>query len=265
MLLEGKVAIVTGAARGTGAAIARRFVAEGATVALADVRVEQGRATGDALGPAASFHELDVTDAAGWVGLVAELVAAHGRIDVLVNNAAILHLGSIEHTSLDDFRHVFDVNAAGAYAGIAAVVAPMTAQGGGSIVNIASIDALQAMNGLSAYATSKWALRGLTKAAAIELGRAGIRVNAVCPAGGNPGMYAPWGAELAEIGPDIAGYIDKRAIPREATPDEIAAVALFLASDLSAMVTGADLPVDGGHVAGDHVAGFDRIGTLPLE
>jgi 3alpha(or 20beta)-hydroxysteroid dehydrogenase len=252
VLLEGKVAIVTGAARGTGAAIARRFVAEGATVALADVRVEEGAATAAALGPTASFHTLDVTDAGGWAGLVGDLVARHGRVDVLVNNAAILHLGSIGATSLDEFRRVFDVNTAGAFAGIAAVIHQMETQGGGSIVNIASIDALQGMNGLSAYATSKWALRGLR--------RAGIRVNAVCPAGGNPAMYAPWGARLADIGPAIGSYMEKRAIPREATPDEIAAVALFLASDLSAMVTGADVPVDGGHVAGDHVAGFDALG-----
>ena len=122
MLLEGKVAIVTGAARGTGKAIARRFVAEGATVALADVLVEQGEATAAKLGPAASFHELDVTDADGWAALVEGLVAQHGHVDVLVNNAAILHLGSIEATGLDTFRRVFDVNTAGAYAGIAAVV-----------------------------------------------------------------------------------------------------------------------------------------------
>ena len=175
---------------------------------------------------------------------------------MLVNNAAILHLGSIEATGLDTFRRVFDVNAAGAYAGIAAVVPAMRANGGGSIVNIASIDGLQAMNGLSAYATSKWAMRGLTKAAAVELGRDGIRVNAVCPAGGNPAMYGPWAEELADIGPAIGAYMEKRAIPREATTDEIASVALFLASDLSTMVTGADVPIDGGHTAGDHVAGF---------
>jgi 3alpha(or 20beta)-hydroxysteroid dehydrogenase len=256
MLLEGKVAIVTGAARGTGEAIARRFVAEGASVAIADVRVEKGAAVAESLGDAASFHELDVTDADGWARVVADLMAAHGRIDVLVNNAAILHLGPIETTDLDTFRHVFDVNTAGAYAGIAAVVSHMRAGGGGSIVNIASIDALQAMNGLSAYATSKWAMRGLTKAAAVELGRDGIRVNAVCPAGGNPAMYAPWGAELADIGPAIGSYMEKRGIPREATTDEIASVALFLASDLSVMVSGADVPIDGAHTAGDFVAGF---------
>jgi NAD(P)-dependent dehydrogenase (short-subunit alcohol dehydrogenase family) len=189
MLLDGKVAIVTGAARGTGKAIARRFVAEGAAVAQADVLVEQGEATAAKLGPAASFHELDVTDAEGWAALVEGVVAEHGHVDVLVNNAAILHLGSIEATGLDTFRRVFDVKA-------------------------------------------------------------------VCPAGGNPAMYGPWAAELADIGPAIGAYMEKRAIPREATTDEIASVALFLASDLSTMVTGADVPIDGGHPAGDHVAGF---------
>jgi 3alpha(or 20beta)-hydroxysteroid dehydrogenase len=256
MLLEGKVAIVTGAARGTGAAIARRFVAEGAQVALADVRDDEGRARAERIGAGASFHHLDVTDAGGWRALVAELLERHGHVDVLVNNAAVLHLGSIATTPLDTFRHVFDVNTAGAYAGIAAVAPSMTANGGGSIVNIASIDGLQAMNGLSAYTTSKWAMRGLTKAAAVELGRANIRVNAVCPAGGNPAMYEPWAAQLADIGPAIGGYLAKRAIPREATTDEIASVALFLASDQSAMVTGVELPIDGGHLAGDHVDGF---------
>jgi 3alpha(or 20beta)-hydroxysteroid dehydrogenase len=126
-------------------------------------------------------------------------------------------------------------------------------------VNIASIDALQGMNGLSAYTTSKWALRGLTKAVAIVLGPDDIRVNTVCPAGGNPMMYAPWGEGLIALGDEIGGYHRKRAMAREVTVDEIADVTLFLASDLSRMVTGADIPVDGGHVAGDHVAGFDSL------
>ena len=135
----------------------------------------------------------------------------------------------------------------------------MRANGGGSIVNIASIDAMQGMNGLSAYTTSKWALRGLTKAVAIELGRDNIRVNTVCPAGGNVAMYGPWAEKLADLGPEIAGYIRKRAMPREARLDEIADVAVFLASDLSRMVSGVDIPVDGGHLAGDHVAGFTTL------
>ena len=259
MLLDGKVAVVTGGARGTGAAIVRRFADEGAVVAATDLLVDEGEALAAGLGPRVSFHEADVTDEAAWARLVGELVAAHGRLDVLVNNAAILHLGGLDHTSAEQFRRVFDVNTAGAFLGIKAVVAAMRANGGGSIVNIASIDALQGMNGLSAYTTSKWALRGLTKAAAIELGPDDIRVNTVCPAGGNPMMYAPWGAELIALSDGIGAYHRKRAMAREVTVDEIADAALFLASDLSRMVTGVDLPVDGGHVAGDHVEGFDTL------
>ena len=259
MLLEGKIAIVTGAAGGTGAAIARRFADEGATVVVTDVLVDAGRATAERLGPSTSFAELDVTDPDQWSSVVDGVVATHGRIDVLVNNAGILHIGGITATTMADFRRVFDVNAAGAFAGIAAVAPRMAASGGGSIINIASIDALQGMNGLTAYTASKWAMRGLTHAAAVELGRDGIRVNTVCPAGGNPGMYGPWAADLATLGPAIGAYTGKRAIPREASTDEIARVAVFLASDLAAMVTGADIPVDGGHLAGDHLEGFDRV------
>ncbi len=259
MLLEGKVAVVTGAARGTGAAICRRFVDEGATVVVTDRLVTEGRATAEDLGPPATFAALDVTDPEAWSSVIDGIVATHGRIDVLVNNAGVLHIGSIADTPMATFRHVLDVNAAGAFAGIAAVAPHMTAIGGGSIVNIASIDALHGMNGLSAYTASKWAMRGLTHAAAIELGRSAIRVNSVCPAGGNPGMYGPWADQLMELGSAIGAYTAKRAIPREATTDEIARVALFLASDLAAMVTGADIPVDGGHLAGDYLEGFDRL------
>jgi 3alpha(or 20beta)-hydroxysteroid dehydrogenase len=259
MLLDGKVAIVTGAARGTGAMIARRFVAEGATVVVADIRGADAHALADELGPYANHHECDITDEAAWTRLVQETVQLHGRIDVLVNNAAILHMGGIEHTTLAEFRRVFDVNTAGAFLGTKAVAKIMRANGGGSIVNIASIDAMQGMNGLSAYTTSKWALRGLTKASAVELGRDNIRVNTVCPAGGNPAMYGPWAEKLARLGPEIAGYTKKRAMPREAHTDEIADVAVFLASDLSRMVSGVDIPVDGGHLAGDHVDGFNSL------
>lgn len=259
MLLEGKVAVVTGAARGTGAAICRRFAAEGATVVVTDIRADEGRERAASLGDPATFAELDVTDADQWSRVIDVVLATHGRIDVLVNNAGILHIGSIAATPIDVFRRVVDVNAVGAFAGIAAVAPHMAAHGGGSIVNIASIDALHGMNGLSAYTASKWAMRGLTHAAAVELGRDGIRVNSVCPAGGNPEMYGPWATGLMGIGPAIGAYTGKRAIPREASTDEIARVALFLASDLAAMVTGTDIPVDGGHMAGDHLEGFDRV------
>ena len=259
MLLRGKIAIVTGAARGTGAAICRRFIDEGATVIVTDVLSEEGRTQAEELGPQASFASLDVTNETQWASVVNDVLAAHGRIDILVNNAGILHIGSIVETSMETFRKVVDVNASGAFAGIAAVTPSMTALGGGSIINIASIDALHGMNGLSAYTASKWAMRGLTHAAALELGRSGIRVNTVCPAGGNPGMYGPWGAQRMDLGSATTSYGANRAIPREASTDEIARVAVFLASDLAAMVTGADIPVDGGHLAGDYIEGFDRL------
>ncbi len=259
MLLEGTVAIVTGAGRGTGAVIARRFAEEGATVVVVDILDVDGRSVATALGAPATFHACDITDEAAWIALIDAVVAQHGRVDVLVNNAAILHMGSIEHTTVADFRRVFDVNTLGAFLGIKAITSVMRANGGGSIVNIASIDAMQGMNGLSAYTTSKWALRGLTKAAAVELGRDNIRVNTVCPAGGNPTMYAPWGDKLAGLTEEIAGYHHTRPIARTVTLEEIADVAVFLASDLARMVTGVDVPVDGGHLSGDHVSGFNLL------
>ena len=259
MLLKSKVAIVTGAGRGTGAVIARRFAEEGATVVVVDILEAEGRAVADILEAPATFHACDITDELAWTSLVHDVVAQHGRVDVLVNNAAVLHMGGIERTTAAEFRRVFDVNALGAFLGIKAVSAVMRANGGGSIINIASIDALQGMNGLSAYTTSKWALRGLSKATAVELGRDNIRVNTVCPAGGNPAMYAPWGEKLSGLADEIDAYHHTRPIARNVTLDEIADVAVFLASDLARMVTGVDVPVDGGHLAGDHVRGFDAL------
>ena len=259
MLLEGKIAIVTGAARGTGAMTARRFVENGAQVVIADLRENEGRAVASDLGDQAWFHQLDITDAASWDALVTAVMARHGRIDVLVNNAAVLHIGTIEHTSLDDFRRVIDVNTVGAFAGIRAVIGPMKHAGGGAIVNVASVDALVALNGLSAYTASKWGLRGLTKSAALELGRDGIRVNTVCPAGGNDQMFAPWAEQLGSMADETAHYHADRGIPRGARIDEIADVIVFLASDQSRFVTGADIPVDGGQVAGHFLAGFNRV------
>jgi len=259
LLLEGKIAIVTGAARGTGAMTARRFVDNGAYVVVADLLEAEGQATAKELGDRASYHALDITDEASWSTLVSAVMARHGRIDILVNNAAVLYIGTIEHTSLHDFRRVIDVNTVGAFAGIRAVVGSMRQGGGGSIVNVASVDALVALNGLSAYTASKWGLRGLTKSAALELGRDGIRVNTVCPAGGNAQMFAPWADQLGTMADETAHYHADRAIPRGALVDEIADVIVFLASDLSRMVTGADVPVDGGQVAGHFLAGFNRV------
>jgi len=257
--LDGQVTIVTGAARGAGAAIARRIVEAGARVLVTDVRDEAGRAVSDELGDTASYERLDVTSEADWQRVVDRTLSDHGRIDVLVNNAARLHLGAIERTSPDQARQVIDVNLIGPFLGIQAVAAPMRAQGKGSIVNVGSIDGLIGMNGVAAYAASKWGLRGLARSAALELGRDGIRVNTVCPAGGNPEMYSPWMGQLAGMLEQTRAYTEDRAIPGEVPLEAIAEAVVFLASDASRHCTGADLPVDGGAHAGHYLPGFNDL------
>jgi len=257
--LGGKVAIVTGAARGTGAAIARRFVAEGALVWLGDVLDDPGAKVAAGLGPAAHYLHHDVTSEEQWQRIVSSALAAHGRIDVLVNNAAVLHIGTLAHTPPAVARRILEVNTLGPFLGLRAVAEPMRAQGGGAIVNVGSIDGMLGMNGISAYAASKWGLRGLTKAAAMELGRDGIRVNCVCPSGGSPEMYGPWAKQLAEAVQDVSAYVSNRGIPGNAPPDEIAAAVVFLASDEAHHCTGIDLPVDGGAHAGRFIPAFNRI------
>ncbi|MCH2170559.1 SDR family oxidoreductase [Myxococcota bacterium] len=257
--LEGKTAIVTGAARGTGEAIARLFVAEGARVLLGDVLTSLGQKLADELGEAAEFVPLDVSRETDWEQTVSRALALHGRIDVLVNNAAILHLGPLESTSPETFRRILEVNTVGPFLGLRGVLDPMRAQGGGTVVNIGSIDSLLPLNGLSAYAASKWGLRGLSKTAAMELGRAGIRVNSVCPSGGNSEMFAPWLEPIGTFQDEVESYTSDRGIPGPSPFEAIAEAALFLASDASSHCTGVDLPVDGGAHAGRFVAGFNRL------
>jgi len=249
---EGKVALITGAARGTGETTARRFAREGARVILADVRDALGEEVAKDIGSAARYVRLDVSREDDWSRAMEIVTAEMGRLDVLVNNAAILHLGPLSKTSLETWNNLVAVNQTGPFLGIRAAIAPMRASGGGSIVNIASIDGLEGMNGVSAYASTKWALRGLTRCAALELGRLGIRVNTVCPAGGNDEMSAPF----RPPGVTHQGFTENRAIPRRATLDEIASMILFLCSDEAKFCTGADFPVDGGHTAGTFVAGI---------
>jgi 3alpha(or 20beta)-hydroxysteroid dehydrogenase len=255
--LENRIALITGAARGLGAVVAERFVAAGARVVLGDVLDDEGEAVADKLGSAARFLHLDVTDEAGWTRAVEETLEAHGRIDALVNNAAILHIGTIEHTSTAEFRRVMDVNELGPFLGTRSVLGAMKKQQKGSIIHISSIDGLMAMNGVSAYAASKWGIRGFAKASALELGRDGIRVNCVCPAGGNAMMYGPWMEKLASMAEQTQAYTNNRAIPGNAPLEAIADAVLYLASDASAHVTGIDLPVDGGASAGRFIPGFN--------
>ena len=258
-ILKGKVAIVTGAARGTGAAIAERFCQEGARVVLGDVLDDRGRETADRLGANASYCHLDVTRSSDWSELVERTLAEHERIDVLVNNAGVLHQGPIENTSEDDFRRLLEVNTLGPFLGIRAVVATMRERGGGSIVNVGSIDSLAAMNGLTAYCASKFGLRGLAKAAALEVGRDKIRVNTVCPAGGNPEMFAPWMDKVAGFMEQTLAYNEDRGIPGSVPIESIVDAVVFLASDSSRYCTGVDLPVDGGATAGCFIPGFNTL------
>ena len=257
--LDGKIAIVTGAARGTGACIARRFVEEGATVVMGDLRDEEGMAVAKRLGANATYLHHDVSSAEEWEQVVAATLDAHGRVDVLVNNAAILHLGTLDNTSEEAFRRVFEVNTLGPFLGLRAVLGPMRARGGGAIVQVGSIDSLLGMNGITAYCASKWGLRGFSRAAALELGREGIRVNSVCPSGGNVEMYGPWMEQLATIAAETQAYTNNRAIPGEVPKKAIAEAVVFLASDRSSHCTGVDLPVEGGAAAGRFIPGFNTL------
>ncbi len=252
--LQGKVALVTGAARGTGEATARLFVEEGARVLLGDVLDARGEAVAKALGERAAYLHLDVTSEADWRRAVDFACARFGGLDVLVNNAALLHMAAIADTTLADFERVVRVNQIGTFLGIKAVIEPMKRAGRGSIVNVSSIDGLQGHNGVVAYASSKWAVRGITKVAALELGRFGIRVNAVCPAAGSAEMIAPYvpaGVDVEKLmahdQPVLATQRERRIADRVA---DVARMVLFLASDESASCTGGDFPVEGGNTAG---------------
>ncbi len=258
--LEGKVAIVTGAARGPGEATARHFVAEGASVVLGDVLDEPGQSVADALGERARYLHLDVTCEADWDAAIACALREFGVLNVLVNNAAVLHVAALVDTPPEEFERLMRVNLYGPFLGIRAVAPVMSGAGGGSIVNIASIDALVGMNGVSAYCASKWGLRGLTKSAALELGRQGIRVNAVCPAAGSREMSLPFmpdGESLRKLAARMARpvLVHQKEIPHPERLAEIARMVAFLASDESLSCTGGDYPIDAGFTAGKIIEG----------
>ncbi|HPG28145.1 MAG: glucose 1-dehydrogenase [Spirochaetaceae bacterium] len=244
--LSGKVALVTGGARGLGAATVRAFVEQGAKVVFGDVLVDEGEALASELGPAAAFVRMDVREERHWNEAI-ERAQAMGPLNVLVNNAAVVHMASILHTTNEDYRRVFEINQFGTFLGIRSVIEPMKAAGGGSIINVSSIDGLHSSAGLSAYSSTKWAVRGLTKNAAIELGRYGIRVNSVHPGG----MYTEMGGSarstLEELNRDVYANFP---IPRVGLPEEVAQVILFLATDEGSYCTGSEFVADGGWFAG---------------
>lgn len=242
--LSGKVAIITGAARGQGAAEARLFASLGARVMLTDILVDEGKQVAASIGPSARFFRQDVGDENHWRATVDAAIDTFGGVDVLVNNAAICANQPIVEQPLDGFEQMLRVNVIGPFLGIRTVTEPMKAAGGGSIINVSSQAGLQGLAGYSAYGASKWGLRGMSKVAAIELGPFGIRVNTVYP-----GMIdTPMIAHLSvSRGP---GGHPGAPLTRVGTPDEVADVVAFLASDASSYITGADLAVDGGASAG---------------
>lgn len=242
--LEGKVALITGAARGQGEAEARLFASQGAKVVLADVLDDDGEKVAADIGDAARYVHLDVSNEADWAGAIAAAEEL-GPLNVLVNNAAILRFTAIADTTLEEYLQVIMVNQVGTFLGIRSAIEPMKRAGGGSIVNISSIDGIGSKNSLVAYSSSKGAVRSMTKTAALELGQFGIRVNSVHPGG----VFTPM------IGMDDRKMFDMShghlPLQRAGGPEEIATMVLYLASDEASYCTGGEYVVDGGWLAGD--------------
>jgi 3alpha(or 20beta)-hydroxysteroid dehydrogenase len=236
--LSGKVALVTGASRGLGEATARLLAHSGARVVLGARTREFVAGIADDIGEDARALSLDVTSEQSWASAVDTTLAEFGRLDVLVNNAAIYHGTELADTTLDDYRRVVDVDQVGVFLGMRAVVEAMTAAGGGSIVNVGSIVSHNPYEGVVAYAAAKAAVAAMTRVAAMELGRLGIRVNVVNPGGMQTQMSSPNGV--------IAPFYARIAAGRIAQPVEVARVVAFLASDESSYCTGAEFCADGG-------------------
>ena len=197
--LKGRTAIITGGARGMGAATSKLFAKEGAKVAITDVLENEGNALAKEIGDAARFYKHDVTSEAGWAQVVLAAEKDLGPIDILVNNAGILLFKTLLETSLEEYERVLRVNLVGEFLGIKAVAPGMIARGKGAIVNISSSDGMKGANGLTAYSSSKWGVRGLTRCAAMELGHKGIRVNSVHPGGVNTFMANADKQDVSEV------------------------------------------------------------------
>jgi 3alpha(or 20beta)-hydroxysteroid dehydrogenase len=235
--VDGKVALISGAARGMGASHARTLVAEGAKVVLGDILDSQGEALARELGSAARFVHLDVTQPEQWTAAASLAIREFGTLNVLVNNAGIVSGNLLKDYELSAWQQIIDINLTGTFLGMQAVVEPMMAAGGGSIINVSSVEGLRGSAGLHGYVASKFAVRGLAKSAALELAPHGIRVNSI-----HPGFIR---TPMTEGIPE-----DFLTIPlgRAADPIEVSQFVLFLASDESSYATGSEFVIDGGLV-----------------
>jgi 3alpha(or 20beta)-hydroxysteroid dehydrogenase len=252
--LDGKVAIVSGGARGQGEAEVRMFVEEGAHVVFGDVLDDRGEKVAADVGHAAVYQHLDVTQEADWDSIVASTIDRFGRVDVLVNNAGILRVRMIDGHTLADYLEVININQVGCFLGMRAVVAPMKEQRSGSIINTSSTSGFVGTLGLVAYTASKFAVRGMTKVAAMELGGFGIRVNSVHPGGVDTEMLDQ--PEFAHL--DTSSAYVGQPIPRIGRPDEVAQMMVFLASEDSSFSTGSEFIIDGGYLTGPLVPGLGK-------
>ncbi|MDH6293323.1 SDR family NAD(P)-dependent oxidoreductase [Rhodococcus opacus] len=244
--LDGKVAIITGAARGQGASHARAFVAEGAKVIIADVITGAGEFLAAELGDNAIFVKLDVTDRDNWNNVIEEAEHKFGPVNVLINNAGIFRTAPIEEVTEEDYRLIISINQVGPFLGMKAVLPSMKKAGGGTIVNISSIGGLGgSLNGV-AYVASKHAVRGMSKVAALEFAQHGIRVNTVYPGAINTPMIQQGSATDQSV---VEATLAAIPMHRVAEPDEVSKLVLFLASDESSYSTGADFVIDGGVTA----------------
>lgn len=235
--LQDKVCLITGGARGQGAAEARLFHAQGGKVWITDVLDTEGQALADELG--AQYRHLDVREENAWDALMAEIVELDGGLDALINNAGIFRSNRLVDTPTDEFQLVMDINCLGVFLGMRTSAPAMIASGGGSIVNISSLAGLRGAAGALAYGSSKWAVRGMTKAAAVELARKGVRVNSI-----HPGLIETPMADELGVSPDR--LMRRTPLGRIASADEVANMALFLASDESSYSTGSEFIIDGG-------------------
>jgi 3alpha(or 20beta)-hydroxysteroid dehydrogenase len=245
--LDGKIALISGASKGMGASHARGFVNEGAQVLLTDVLDERGTALSEELGSATRYFHLDVTKADEWVAAVAFAEQEFGKLNVLVNNAGIMIPAGIEATQDDDLMKMLAINQLGPYYGMKAAIPALKRAGGGAIVNISSESGMVGKGGLFGYSMTKWALRGMTKSAARDLGKHNIRVNSVHPGG----VLTDFVLSDTTSDVDPAEVFGRQPIPRIGRTREITPLVIYLASDESSYATASEFVVDGGMISGN--------------